>query len=58
MKVKQKIKYSSLQKLPLSPTTIGRRVEDLVAGFEKEPRLSHLANTFDLFSDVVAIHNL
>ena len=59
MRVKSKLRYSTLAKLPLAPNIFGRRVEDLIAAFEREePALGHLANTFDLIADVVTLHKL
>ena len=66
MRVKEKLSYSTLSKLPTqraSSLSVGQYVpkvgiEDIARSFERQPQYSHIANTLELISDVVFLYQL
>jgi hypothetical protein len=66
MRVKEKLNYSTLSKLPTqraSSLSVGQYVpkvgiEDIARSFERQPQYAHIANTLELISDVVFLYQL
>ena len=66
MKVKEKVNYSTLHKLPthrvnrLDPGKFVPKVglDDIARSFDRQPRYIYISNTLELISDVVFLYQL
>ena len=63
MKVKDKVAYKTLLKIPASRVSNNQQIpkagiDDLARNFESQPRYQHIANTLELIADVVFLYQL